>query len=164
MGSKNLEERFTLQLKYDSDKGLKNYNTKFVAHNRISKYGGYKVCSDTNDKDLNVCICNLGKSGKGLKLPPKLTKMLNLYPVRTDHVYRVQNKNFCLSETIKRIDGKHIGLLKRIVYEQKNKNTGLLDNHRSTTFELVNYSSDKTYEVTIIFTKFKNMKPMDGQE
>ena len=86
------------------------------------------------------------------------------YPVRTDYVYHVQNKDLYLSETIKRIDGKHIGLLKRIVYEGKNKNTGLLGNHRSTTFEFVNYSSDKTYEVTIIFTKFKNMKPMDGQE
>uniref|UniRef100_A0A7M5WT32 Uncharacterized protein n=2 Tax=Clytia hemisphaerica TaxID=252671 RepID=A0A7M5WT32_9CNID len=155
-GSSNNEERFSFHIRYENHWKLKTLSTKLISYSRISSYNGYQNCSDTKSKDLKLCICDMNlQSGKNLH---RLSTPYNLHPVRTDSIFRIKNKDFFLDENIADIDKGYLSLLKRDAYEQQNQTA-----RTSTTFEAINYSFNRTYEVSINITRIDHMKPMDDK-
>ena len=161
-GSPNKEERITFQLKYntDSNSSPKSFEAEFLTHSRMTQYSVYKVCSDMKtDKMLDLCICDIENAAKMRRtartITNKQTQLLNLYPSRNAYTYEIKGDDLYVEETITHIVEDHLGLLKREVFEEFDKNDLC-----SVTFELINYSLSRTFEVNITFTNLDDMKPL----
>ena len=158
-GSPNQEERITFHVKYNAMKTLETFEAKYVTYERSTKYSPYEVCSDTKSNELKLCICDIEDKKKN---KPKQTTLLDLYPSRNAYVFKIKRDDLFLYESISHVVEGHLGLLKREVFEDFED--GKKDDLCSVTFELINHSATRTYEVTVTFTDLDDMKPMQRDE
>ena len=154
LGSKNSEERFSFQMKYNSNKELKTFEAEYIIYSRVTRYGIYSECSDTDPKKLKLCVCDMNNKMGNLT---KQTSLRDLSPSRNAHDYKIKRNDFFLYESISHLVEGHLGLLKREVYKKDDK-------RYSVTFELINYSQTKTYEVLITFSHSDYLKPLQKEE
>uniref|UniRef100_A0A7M5WVA6 Uncharacterized protein n=2 Tax=Clytia hemisphaerica TaxID=252671 RepID=A0A7M5WVA6_9CNID len=238
LGSTNKEEKFSVQVQYDIHKGLNSFHTRFLTSNRISKYGGYAKCSDTSEKDLHLCVCDLiertSKSSLLLTITPSLEsvdlkshksslsitgensasskklsntsdklfldssngfeKSINISSVLTNsnltlkslNVKSIAPKPYDLAKlrTAKefKIQFNHKEMISKIMIDINKTKGNEREIHPldliqrsvferktpvSTTFEVINYSHNQTFEVTILFygrkqAKLMNTRPCKG--
>lgn len=165
-GSTNKEERITFQLKYNTDRDSQTFDAEFLTYSRITQYSAYKTCSDLkSNKLLNLCICDIEKAAKSNEANKtttkdnKQTELLNLSQSRNAYTYTIKQDDLYVYESISHIVEDHLGLLKREVYGEYKD--GKKDDRCSVTFELINYSPSRTYEVNITLNKLDDMKPIE---
>ena len=157
IGSKNLVEKISVEVAFMKSDKSKHFNGRVISFDRISQFGEYRKCSDT-DFTFRFCICDYSNGEKQTQMTSPFTNLL--MQTRTSQKYNLFTSN-SIKETIEEKIENKLALLTRKIFVDEEVDDGIFKSFMvSIAFEVINNSQNQKYNVQIIFNKVYNLKPL----